>query len=217
MVWKEGANELACKSCVQFRLGEGLYIEKWPEAGTVVTSGQVGTVGPIPSDALVRARGNEQPAGEAFLVDLDKNERESASVLLQLLGLRGDQMPEDGNCQFNSVAGTVFNDSSTEAGHMARRLLCTWVEDFVTAEVEEMLPSKSTKKQLLARIGKCETRVGHEHYGGEDTLMVCSLALGVGFLVLKVGSTFEDVHKVYDPKGFTGERFPLVFDSRIPH
>ena len=98
MVRKEGGNELACKSCVQFRPGEGPYFQKWPEAGTVVTSGQVGTGGPIPSDALVRARDNEQLAGEAFLVDLDKNEREPASVLLQLVGLRGDQMPEDGNC-----------------------------------------------------------------------------------------------------------------------
>jgi ribA/ribD-fused uncharacterized protein len=47
--------------------------------------------------------------------------------------------------------------------------------------------------------------------------MVCSLALGVGFLVLKVGSNFEDPHKVCEPEGFSGEGFALLFDSTIPH
>ena len=222
VVRKAGGNEVACKSCVQFRTGNGPCCERWPEAATVATSGQVGsdmgtTGGPIPSDALVRARGKEQLAGEAFLVDLDKCDMEVATVVLEALELRGDQVAEDGNCQFNSIAGTVFNDSSTKAGHMVRRLLCTWVEDSLTHELEGMLPAQSTKEQLLARIGKYEAQVGPEHHGDEDTLMVCALALGVGFLVLKVGSTFEDPHKVCEPEGFSGERFALLFDSTIPH
>ena len=190
----------------------------------MATSGQVAgymgtTGGPIPSDGLVlvRARGKEQLAGEAFLVDLDKCDTESAPLVLGGLGLRGDQMAEDGNCQFRSIAATVFNDSSTEAGHMVRRLLCTWVEDNMTQGLEEKLPAQSTKEQLLGRIRKYEARVGPEHHGDEDTLMVCSLALRVGFLVLKVGSRFADPHKVCEPDGFSGERFALLFDSTIPH
>ena len=174
VVRKNGGNELTCKSRVQFQSGNRPYYEQWSQAATVATSEQAGgdmgtTGGPIPSDALVRVHGKEQLAGETFLVDLDKNDTELATVMRESLGLRGGQMAEDGNCQFNSIASTVFNDSSTEAGHMARRLLCTWVEEFVTHEVEGMLPAQSTKEQLLAGIGKYEARVGPEHHGDEDT------------------------------------------------
>jgi hypothetical protein len=53
---KAGGNEVACKSRVQFEAGSGSCLERWPQAATVATSGQVvsdmGTTGgPIPSDA----------------------------------------------------------------------------------------------------------------------------------------------------------------------
>ena len=74
-------------------------------------------------------------------------------------------MAEDGNCQFNSIAGTVSNDSSTKAGHMVQRLLCTWAEDNVAHEPEGIIPVHPTKEELLARIGKYEPRVGPSHMG----------------------------------------------------
>ena len=126
-------------------------------------------------------------------------------------------MAEDGNCQFNSIVGTVFNDSSTKAGHMPRRLLCTCVENNVTHELKGMLPTHSTKEELLARIGKYEPRVGPDHHGDEDTLMVCAPALGVGFLVVKVDNRFEDPQNLCEPGGFSGVRFALLFDSTIRH
>ena len=57
--------------------------------------------------------------------------------------------------------------------------------------VQGQLPNKSTKEQLLARLQKYEydgneTSVGKDYHGNADTLMVCAMALGVGFLVLKV-------------------------------
>ena len=47
--------------------------------------------------------------------------------------------------------------------------------------------------------------------------MRCALALGVEFLVVKAGSTFEDAHNLCEPKGASGERFALLFDSTIGH
>ena len=64
------------------------------------------------------------------------------------------------------------------------------MEDSLAHEVEGMLPSQSTKAQLLARIGKYEAQAGLEHHGDADTLTVCALALGVMFLVVEVGSIF---------------------------
>ena len=56
---------------------------------------------------------------------LDKCGEDAVTVVSEALELRGHQMAEDGNRQFNSIAGTVFNDSSTKVGNMIRRLLCT--------------------------------------------------------------------------------------------
>ena len=91
------------------------------------------------------------------------------------------------------------------------------MEDSLTHELEGVLPAQSTKAELLARIGKYGAQVGREHHGDEDTLMVCALALGVGFFVLKVCSTFEAPHTLCESKGSSGERFALLFDSTIPH
>ena len=76
---------------------------------------------------------------------------------------------------------------------------------------------RSPRRHSCSRIGKYGAQVGLEHHGDADTLMVCALALGVGFLVLIVDSTFGDPHKVCEPKGPSGERFALLFDSTIPH
>ena len=75
------------------------------------------------------------------------------------------------------------------------------VRDNYSEVVQGQLPEKSSKERLLARLRKYEydgneIGVGKDYHGNGDTLMVCAMALCVGFLVLKVANEHDNTHEL---------------------
>ena len=141
---------------------------------------------------------------------------------LDMLGLRPEWAKDDGHCQFRAIGGTVFGDSSLGAAIEIRKNLVAWVEDKYNGAVQRQLPDESTKEQLLARLQKYEydangTSVGMDYHGNADTLMVCAMALGVGFLVLKVTNEHDNTHALVQAKNPNGKMFGLVYNFAGPH
>ena len=113
-----------------------------------------------------------------------------------MLQLRPEWAKDDGHCQFRAIGGAVFRETSLEAAIEIRRNLVAWVTDNYNEVVQGQPPDKPSKEQLLAGLREYEydgneTGVRKDYHGNADTLMVCAMALGVGFLVLKVTNEYD--------------------------
>ena len=139
-----------------------------------------------------------------------------------MLRLRPEWAKDDGHCQLRAIGGTVFGETSLEAAIEIRKNLVAWVTDNYNESVRCQLPDKSTKGQLLRRLQNYEydankTSVGTDYHGNADTPMVCALALGVDFLVLKVENEHCNRHEVLQPGNSSGKLFGLVYNYSGPH
>ena len=142
--------------------------------------------------------------------------------VLGMLELRPEWTEDDGHCQFRAIGGAVFGETSLEAAIEIRKNLVAWVTDNYNELVKSQLPEKSSKEQLLARLRKYEydgneTGVRMDYHGNADTLMVCAMALGVGFLVLKVYNEHDNTHQLVQADNSSGKLFGLVYNHSGPH
>ena len=94
--------------------------------------------------------------------------------------------------------------------------MCVYSESIQYFEIN-LVPSASdlvTKESLLAQHGFYKERVGKKHYGDINTVTTLVAMECIRFLILKIHENSSEC--VGDDK-LKGQRYVLIFDSKVPH
>ena len=122
-----------------------------------------------------------------------------------------------GNCCFEALNRTVYEDSSFERICSTRRNMCAYIQSNYPLFERNLVQSDNepvTKASLLAQHGECKERVNAEHYGDVNIVIIFAAMESVKFLILKI---HEDSSECAGNDDAESARHVLIFDSTVPH
>jgi len=164
----------------------------------------------IVTDDIINARLYEKALPPAFFEQTAKQQMLNANVLpIQTL--------DAGNCCFEALNRTVYHDSSHSRICKTRRNMCAYIENHYSVFEKDLVRSAAdpvTKESLLLQHGCYKERVGKEYYGDVNTVTIFAAMECIRFLILKI---HENSSECIGDDELKGERYVLVFDSRVPH
>ena len=127
------------------------------------------------------------------------------------------QTVEAGNCCFEAINRTVYDDSSFERICKTRRNMCAYIQsnyDVFQKDLVRSIDDPVNRESLLAQHGRVAERVTEEFYGDMNTIIIFAAMESIKFLVLKI---HEGCSECVGRDDASGVRHVLIFDSKVPH